>query len=81
MYGIFIQDILTLFDEPVTKKVIKKAINYSTNSGQTIIIEFLVNKAKSQGLDLESGELAIFGDYLRKKECEGNYTYLTPSKK
>lgn len=63
---------MTLFDEPVTKKVIEKAINYSTNSGQTIIIEFLVNKAKSQGLDLESGELAIFGDYLKKKECQGN---------
>ena len=57
-----------MFDEPVTKEVLEKAQFF----GQTTIIEFLVNKAKSQGLDLESGELAIFGDYLKKKECQGN---------
>ena len=59
---------MTLFDEPITKEVCQKA----QYSGQTTIMEFLVNKAKSQGLDLESGELAIFGDYLRKKGCKGN---------
>ena len=59
-----------MYDEPITKEVFEKA----KYSGQITIMEFLVNRAESQGLDLESGDLAIFGDFLRTKgKSNGNF--------